>query len=156
MRVKKIKGYSDYLIHSNGSIFSSKSNKVLKPHKNNMGYYVVDLCRRGKVKKFLLHRLLAEAFIPNPKNLPIVRHLNDLKRDNRLENLAWGTRSDNEADRKANGWTNPRRYFSKKQVISIFYDERPVKEIAEYYAVSTSTINNIKYKTRYKEITKDL
>lgn len=56
-----------------------------------------------KHKHLHIHRILAQAFIPNPENLPIVRHLNDVKTDNRLENLAWGTVSDNELDKTRNG-----------------------------------------------------
>lgn len=56
-----------------------------------------------KHKHLHVHRILAQAFIPNPDNLPLVRHLNDVKTDNRLENLAWGTVSDNEFDKVRNG-----------------------------------------------------
>lgn len=55
------------------------------------------------VKTVFIHRLLCETFIPNPNNYPLVRHLNDVKTDNRLENLSWGTRADNGSDASKNG-----------------------------------------------------
>lgn len=56
-----------------------------------------------KSKRKYLHRAIAEAFIPNPDNLPMVRHLNDDPTDNRVENLAWGTQTDNMQDCIRNG-----------------------------------------------------
>ncbi|MFJ4173388.1 NUMOD4 domain-containing protein [Microbacterium sp. NPDC089696] len=57
----------------------------------------------GSVRTLSLHRAMAQAFIPNPGNLPVVRHLNDIHDDNRLENLAWGTHAQNSRDMVENG-----------------------------------------------------
>lgn len=67
----------------------------------------------------LVHRLMAEHFLGIPENTPIVRHLNDVKDDNRLENLAWGTHSDNLHDAVRNGKKRHRNWstLSRKQVI---------------------------------------
>ena len=51
------------------------------------GYLVVKLCKDGKQKAYKVHRLVADAFIPNPENLPQVNHINEDKTDNRAENL---------------------------------------------------------------------
>ena len=67
------------------------------------GYPRVSLSKRGQGHQKHVHRILAEAFIPNPDNHPLVRHLNDVRDDNRVENLAWGTVSDNEHDKVRNG-----------------------------------------------------
>jgi hypothetical protein len=69
--------------------------QVLTPATHRQGYYSVKVCGG---RRELVHRLMAKAFIPNPENLPLVRHLNDVKTDNRLENLAWGTYSENSKD----------------------------------------------------------
>lgn len=56
-----------------------------------------------------VHRMVAEAFLPNPEGFRLVRHLNDVRSDNRLVNLAWGTDSDNRLDAVRNGgdyWTS--------------------------------------------------
>lgn len=65
-----------------------RNGKILKPF-NNYGYLRVDLFKNGIVRKFLIHRLVAQAFIPNPKNLPQVNHKDEDKTNNCVENLEW-------------------------------------------------------------------
>ncbi len=62
---------------------------ILKPGKHKQGYLQVYLTLGGKRKTYFIHRLVAEAFIPNPKNLPQVNHKNEMKTDNTVENLEW-------------------------------------------------------------------
>lgn len=70
--------------------------KILKKYANNRnGYETVTLGLDGKTKKVLVHRLVAEAFIPNPNNLPEVNHKDENKLNNRLENLEWCDRKYN-------------------------------------------------------------
>ena len=69
--------------------------KTIKQVKNNRGYYIVQLSKNNKVKNFSVHRLVAEAFIPNPNNFPQVNHINGNKKDNRVENLEWVSASTN-------------------------------------------------------------
>lgn len=67
----------------------------LKISDNGNGYMMVRLCKNGKPKKFYLHRLLAEAFIPNNENKPHVNHINEIRNDNHLQNLEWVTVKEN-------------------------------------------------------------
>lgn len=67
----------------------------ITPHLNKGGYPVVSL---GKNCKKLVSRLTAEAFIPNPDNLPMVRHMDDNPQNNHVSNLRWGTQKDNMQD----------------------------------------------------------
>lgn len=69
--------------------------KVLKARKNSCGYLFVALCKDGVLKQFRVHRLVAEAFIPNPENKPCIDHLNTDRTDNRVENLRWCTCQEN-------------------------------------------------------------
>ena len=83
---------SDYLIYSSGLVWSKKRNKYLKGYKNHKGYHKVDI---GSKKSILVHRLVAEHYIPNPHNLPQVDHINRIRTDNDISNLRWASRLDN-------------------------------------------------------------
>lgn len=77
--------------------------RELTPGVTKGGYHLVALRKDGETKSYNVHRLVAESFIPNPRALPLVRHLNDTGTDNRVANLAWGTYSENRCDAVASG-----------------------------------------------------
>lgn len=98
-------GLSRYYITKEGILYFKTLNKgwVKKPFrllesKKRKKYTQSLLNDEGKYVYGYLHRLVAMAYIPNPNNYPIVRHLNDNPLDNRLANLAWGTQKDNVKD----------------------------------------------------------
>ena len=97
---KPITGYEGLYSVSNLGRVKSLSykctgvEKILKPGKYG-GYLRVGLCKNGKCKFFLVHRLVAIAFIPNPMGLPEVNHLNEDKTLNVVSNLEWASRSYN-------------------------------------------------------------
>ena len=93
----KIEGFNGkYLIGTKGTILSFRKNtyKEMFTTKVN-GYHVALLSSNKKVKRILIHRLVAETFIPNPLGLPCVNHINTLRDDNRVENLEWCTHKEN-------------------------------------------------------------
>lgn len=93
-----------YLVYSDGRVFYEKKNRFLSFHFGSKKRYLVYLFRiNNKYVYKPAHRLIAECYIPNPNNYPLVRHLNDDESDNRHSNLAWGTPSDNSRDAFNNG-----------------------------------------------------
>ena len=92
---KKISRNNNYSINEKGQVRNDKTNYIKKPFKNKRnGYYVVDLYENNKSEKVTIHRLLAEAFIPNPYNKPTVDHADGNRENNSLSNLRWATYSE--------------------------------------------------------------
>ena len=96
----KINGYEDYEVSSCGRVRSNKcwhgnGQVMMNIVKNNRPYSTINLCKNSHAKKFLVHRLVASAFLDNPLKLPQVNHKNCNKKDNRIENLEWVTALDN-------------------------------------------------------------
>lgn len=101
---KDIKGYEGlYQISNYGNVKSLerviednkgsyiKKEKILTPTINNRGYYHIGLRNNSKTKYYYVHRLVAEAFIPNPNNYPIINHKDEDKTNNKVDNLEWCT-----------------------------------------------------------------
>ena len=84
-----------YEVSSGGKVRNSKTGRILKARKNTCGYFQVALSKHNKKQMFSVHRLAANAFIPNPNNYTDVNHKNENKHDNRVENLEWCTREAN-------------------------------------------------------------
>ena len=84
--------------------------KILKLNQKRNGYLTADLCKNGNVKTISVHRLVANAFIPNPFNKEQVNHINAKKYDNRVKNLEWCTAEENRNHAKENKlYYNPKR-----------------------------------------------
>lgn len=98
---KPIKGFEEkYYISNKGNVLAknygrSGKSKLLKPTLSTTGYLKVELWTGTKRKIYKLHRLIAEAFIPNPENKPCIDHINTIRTDNRIENLRWVTHKEN-------------------------------------------------------------
>lgn len=98
---KDIKGFNNYQVSNLGNVRSKNWGKRgicrnLVPKKHNRGYLFVELVSdKGEKKAFLIHRLVAEAFIGNPNNLPQINHIDENKLNNKAENLEWCTAKQN-------------------------------------------------------------
>ena len=94
--MKDIKGYEGlYAITSCGKVWSYKSQKFLSQRKNHDGYLLVNLYKNGTMKTYSVHRLVAEAYIPNPENKTEINHKDENKEHNWLSNLEWTTHKEN-------------------------------------------------------------
>ena len=90
MRV--IEGYSSYQINRQGDVYSSLTNKILKPGTYQNGYkYVQIRSDNGELKNERIHILVAKAYVPNPDSLPQVHHKDEDKQNNLDTNLEWCT-----------------------------------------------------------------
>lgn len=89
---KKIEGHDRYSISNMGRVRNDKTGRILKTNTiNNAGYKLIYIQKRC----YTIHRLVALHFIPNPKGLSDVNHINEDKSDNRVENLEWLSHRDN-------------------------------------------------------------
>lgn len=117
---KDIKGYEGlYKVSNLGRIKSLKywngvykryyaRERILKEHTDRCGYRIVSLSKEYKSRTMRVHRLIANAFIPNPNNYPCVNHIDGNKQNNDISNLEWCTYSYNIKEAHRLGLNHPR------------------------------------------------
>ena len=111
-----------YEIRQDGTIYSTKSNKILVTSYTEKGYKSITLVTNsGNTKTYLVHRLIATKYIHNPDGLPQVNHINGIKDDNRVENLEWVDNQTNRDHAIANGLI-PKTEFEKGSSIGELND----------------------------------
>ena len=138
----QVRSFDRYVKYSNGRLHLHKG-KVLSPIKDRDGYLQVNLCYSGRINSIKIHRLVAQAFIPNSDNLPYVNHKDEVKTNNSVDNLEWcdvkynnnyGSRKDKARDTliKNGYWTGLRCGLSKKEYNLKYYQDNKEK-LREYY-----------------------
>lgn len=95
-----------YEISDTGIVRKIKTGRIIKQRFTEKGYLKVHLMINYKQYKFRVHRLVAQAFIPNPLNKPQVNHINGIKTDNRVENLKWVSNEENYRHAQLHNLTN--------------------------------------------------
>lgn len=96
MTWKKIKQNQNYSINENGKIRNDNTKKLKQSYVNKQnGYLYVDLWENNKSTKYSVHRLIAEAFLPNPESKPCIDHKDGNRQNNSLDNLRWASYSEN-------------------------------------------------------------
>lgn len=145
----------DYEITRNGEVIAKRNGKALKGQPNSKGYLRVAI---GK-KRYFIHRLVAERYVPNPECKPQVNHINGDKTDNRAENLEWLTNSENRAHAveeglQIQGERCPWAKLTEEDVIYIRSSDEPRKALADRFGVSMSTISSIRLGRSWKAVEK--
>lgn len=139
--MKDITGYERlYAITMTGRVWSYRRKKFLKPINNHNGYLMVDLHKNNKGKKYSLHRLVAETYIPNPDNKPQVGHIDDNPKNNCWDNLYWTTAKNN-----CNYGSRAKGCNGAKKVICLETNQifRTINEAANEMKIHAGSISNV-------------
>lgn len=148
-----IPDYPNYQVSNLGNVRNIKTGRILSSGINNSGYINVSLCKNGEAKNYMVHRLVASAFIPNPKNLPEINHKDHNRQNNCVDNLEWCTRQYNIE------YSNSKQvaqYDLKGNLINIW---KSTREIQRQLGFDNSAISKCclgKFKTMYGYIWKYL
>lgn len=162
---KPIKGFEGlYCVDEKGNVFSMITNRsrrmgILKPYEKN-GYLAVNLYNGGKLYHRYIHRLVAEAFIPNPNEYKEVNHIDCDKKNNSIHNLEWVNRKKNlkhayENGLKRTGENHGMHKLNSLDVINIRRSNESQNTLAKQYNISQSTISAIKRFKLWKEVMPD-
>ena len=164
---KPIPGIPGYTINENGDVFSYKGKKS-DQHKmatvvTNCGYVHVSLAYlQGYSKPFLVHRLVAQTFIPNPDNKPQINHIDGNKQNNNVNNLEWCTRAENQLhafetglQSSIQGEDHALSKLSNQDaidIINLILAGASNDDIADKYKLHSRYVSLIRHKKRWKHI----
>ncbi len=146
---KDVVGYEGlYKISNKGRVFSLRKNIICKQKLNYRGYPELRLYKNGLKKHYSIHRLVANAFIPNNQNKPQVNHRDCIKTNNKVNNLEWATHFENikHAVRNKLMSREGQRKLNEKDVLYIRKLRKRgmlIKDIAINFNISCSAINHI-------------
>ncbi|BAU40062.1 HNH endonuclease [Ralstonia phage RSP15] len=162
---KDVVGFEDrYQISSFGNLYSKKSQRILARVINN-GYYTHSIRiggKNGKSKLLRIHRLVAEAFIPNPENKPFVNHIDGNKLNPHVWNLEWATCSENTQHAfdnglivNAKGSESKLASFSEHDLLFIRTNAKQnggsmsQRDLGKYFGVNHVTVGRVLREQRY-------
>jgi len=155
----RVKSLSRIILRAGKYPFMSKVKILSQTHQPRTRHLGISLCKDGKYKRWGIHILVALIHIPNPLNLPIVEHLNDISTDNRPINLMWSTYSDNNRHAVERGRINhskgENRYnskFTEKDILYIRNSNLSYGELRKLYNVPSSTISQIILRKSWKHV----
>ena len=139
LKVKDIKEFKDYTIDTEGNVYSKRKHKYLKQTINKYGYCKVTLQKDKYKKMYSVHRLVAEAFIPNYNKLPQVNHIDGNKQNNHVANLEWCTAKHNMNEAVRTGLFDNCKKIQKENAVKnnlnkyhILANEVTKKKVAQY------------------------
>lgn len=123
-----VKSLDRYIINKNGDKQYFPGKYLTQGISDN--YLKVILSKNNKQRTFRVHILVARAFIPNPENKPEVNHIDGNKKNNKVNNLEWNTRSENEFHAYRNGLAKPSN--KQKQAVAKYAKENYSKKVVQY------------------------
>ena len=131
MKFRKLKSLKFlYEINENGVLRNCKSKKIINGYQEKNGYIRVKIENKCLgIVRTTVHRLVAEAFIPNTDNKEEVNHINSIRNDNRISNLEWVTHSENMKHSYKKGLTTPPLNAKRIKVIE---DDKIYNSVTEY------------------------
>lgn len=142
MKWKILKENENYSINEKGEIKNNVTKKILSPSINkDSGYYQIDLWKNNKSRKYTLHRLVANNFIPNLENKPTVDHIDGNRLNNDISNLRWATYSEQNSRFNTFGVRS-----EKIKVINVNGEElifNRIKDVAEHFNCNISNISQM-------------
>ena len=154
-----------YEVSSLGRVRNRKTGKIVKGCVGIRGYVQLNIFHGNKRYTRTVHQLVANAFIPNPNNLPQVNHKNGIKTDNSVDNLEWVTSSENIKHAFATGLktqygeSNPANKYPKNKIIEVCEllqsGKYTCKEIASITGVHPEIIGHISRKERWQKISEN-
>jgi HNH endonuclease len=138
--------------HEGSGICVWPNGMTSRPKTSSSNGYITVRGLNGKI--WLLHRIIAECFVPNPDNKPIVNHIDGNKGNPRADNLEWVTNQENclHAYRTGLNYYRPKVKFTRRQILYIRRSETPLHKLAKKYRVSYSVIYNVHYLKTHKNV----
>ena len=152
--------YTHLFLTESGEVWSNKTKKFLKQRLHKNGYWTLSTKLEGRKSPamcFKVHRLVAQTYLPNPKGLPQVNHIDGNKQNNHLSNLEWVTNKENYYHAKSLGLTatppsrdnNPQSKLTTFQLESIAAEYKPhsrehgIRALSRKYGVAHSTLSRL-------------
>ncbi len=162
----------DYIVHNNGKVWRKersiiRSDGVKRSFKGSWvatrirkaeagkggGYEYIDLYFSGRKEYWLVHRLIAKLFVPNPNNFPQVNHIDGNRSNNDYSNLEWITPSNNQLHAYKELGRVRKSKLSEEQMKEVFdlrnINKQPLQVIADMYGISFQTVSEISSGKRF-------
>ena len=156
--------YKNYYISDEGEVKNINTGRILTPYITPQGYYRTNIRIEGKTKALFIHQAVAELFIPNPLNLPMVNHKDGIKTNNYASNLEWCDASYNTQHAikygllKVNGEDNNISKLTEADVLYIrshyikYSSEWGINALGKKFGVTGAQISRIVNRIDWKHI----